>query len=1263
MVDNISKIRLISLNVRGINDAHKRDKLFSWFRKQNADIILMQEVHCTKKSVGKLRYSWGGKSFFSLSNSAHSRGVGILLKKDLPAIIIDYHSDDNGRQIILNIKLKNKMLSVVNVYAPNLEKDRITFFSNLSRWIESKSKSINDIICGGDFNCCLNANDRKPCTHLRDKSRTSLNTFINDLDLVDAFSHQKPDSTDMYTWNNGTIFSRLDYFFVNQNCLSENMNISTNIVISEKIGQRITDHKALILNLAIVTPVRGPGYWKMNTSILNDIEYREYITETLRLHKLQDRNINISESDKWELLKHKIKETSIAYCIQKAKQTKDKIISLEKELNSIPSNTNNDQLINRKIEIEHELNVYYTKEAIGAKIRSKVQYLEDEAINRKLFQNIEINNQRKNAIDLLVCNKKETSCQEEILDAIKRFYKNLYNTKYPNINDINDFMDNVVVSNTLSSSQNEILGKMPSANELESAVKNMNRNKSPGLDGIPVEFYQTFWEEIKDEFIRMMHYCWEIGSLPLSSRTAVISLIHKSGHKGNLKNYRPISLINVDYKLLTYVFASRLHNVLGDIIHTDQTGYIQGRYIGCSVRNIIDIYEYCENESIPGALISIDFEKAFDSLEKDFLFAALQKFQFGQEFQKWVNIFYTDTKLKVKNNGWVSESFDMNRGVKQGCPLSALLFIVAVEFLALSIRNCESINGIMFGDYEHKITQYADDATITVADLDSIKHVFGKIDKYSKISGLVLNTEKTKGIWMGPLKDLGIRKFEEIIWTGNAIKCLGVYIGHNKNQCYKLNWTNKVDTIEKMIRHLKCYKFSLFGKVKVIKQFLLSKFAFHASILCVPDSVKTDINKMFYNFLWGKRDKVKRTTTMRKRIQGGLAMIDLSSYLDALKAAWVPRLLKIQGKWNASFMSICKKLNVTVNYLINMSFKTTTGIAVFKHISKFTAEVLTAFNKCKEIKHFGKLTKNEILQQPLWGNLYFQSENCLFFHQWAKKGLLYVKDLFDDNGMLLQDNKLIDKIGVYPHLFIHIILCKRHIVKQLGYEQYSNAKYINIQPNFKILHANKLHRIVDKKSAFFYNILKSKIEKRGNMETIYSRNFLFENTKVVWQSIYNQKIVLMLAPKMSEFNFKVLHNIIPNGHILSKWNRNINSHCNVCNTVETTVHMLFECRNINRLWFIVSKCLGVDIKWKQIVVGFPLCDDSEKICTYNNIITIVAYCIFKDNMYCKYNNVSSTIENIFMKVRKDLYFYRNVLSKGKLFNTIYYPRLMKELCV
>ena len=148
-------------------------------------------------------------------------------------------------------------------------------------------------------------------------------------------------------------------------------------------------------------------------------------------------------------------------------------------------------------------------------------------------------------------------------------------------------------------------------------------------------FYKKFWPLVSDCFIRCVNDCFEKGEMSHSL----------------IENWRPISLINVDAKMMSKVIASRIKNVLPHIIHHNQTGYIKDRFIGETIRSIYDIMDWTVKENIPGLMIFIDFQKAFDSIEWDFLFKCLEAFNFGSDFLRWVKLFYkTDTKLH--NEQW-----------------------------------------------------------------------------------------------------------------------------------------------------------------------------------------------------------------------------------------------------------------------------------------------------------------------------------------------------------------------------------------------------------------------------------------------------------------------------------------------------------------------------------------------------------------------------------------------------------------------------------
>ena len=173
-MSDTKQLNIISLNTRGLASSSKRSKVFIWLQKQKADIILLQETHCTKGKLKGFKNSWHGLSFYGLTNSPHSRGVGILFGNKLNVNVIDHHDAGDGRRLLVNIEIESKMYTLVTVYAPNVENERHAFFNDLTVWVQTHACNTNDIILGGDFNCCLEDLDRNSKTHLKDKSCISM---------------------------------------------------------------------------------------------------------------------------------------------------------------------------------------------------------------------------------------------------------------------------------------------------------------------------------------------------------------------------------------------------------------------------------------------------------------------------------------------------------------------------------------------------------------------------------------------------------------------------------------------------------------------------------------------------------------------------------------------------------------------------------------------------------------------------------------------------------------------------------------------------------------------------------------------------------------------------------------------------------------------------------------------------------------------------------------------------------------------------------
>ena len=177
------------------------------------------------------------------------------------------------------------------------------------------------------------------------------------------------------------------------------------------------------------------------------------------------------------------------------------------------------------------------------------------------------------------------------------------------------------------------------------AVKSMELGKSPGTDGLPTEFYKVFWKDISPILISSLNRSYQKGKLAITQRRGIISLIPKKDKALNeLKNWRPITLLNCDYKIASKAIASRLKSVLSDLIEYDQSGFLKGRSIAENICLINNVISY--------TLLFVDFEKPYDTIEWSFVRKALEQFGFGSSFINWISLFYTDIQSCIINNGW-----------------------------------------------------------------------------------------------------------------------------------------------------------------------------------------------------------------------------------------------------------------------------------------------------------------------------------------------------------------------------------------------------------------------------------------------------------------------------------------------------------------------------------------------------------------------------------------------------------------------------------
>ena len=593
-----------------------------------------------------------------------------------------------------------------------------------------------------------------------------------------------------------------------------------------------------------------------------------------------------------------IRGFTVKFAKIKAKKRRKDEINLQNKADELlkqsEKNPNDKRLLNELYATKLQLQTLMRQKTKGAILRSKARWQEHGEHNTKYFLSLEKRNHSRKTVTKLKINENEYTCNQfEILQKEKTYYEELYKSqKSGTCNQATSSFFDANNITTLSNDEKLSCEGLVTENECLTALREFKNGKSPGTDGLPAEFYRRFWSELGTDMSASFNYAFSTGTLSISQKRGIISLIPKKNKdKCLLENLRPISLLNIDYKILTKTIAKRMEKVLPNVINPNQTGYIKGRFIGENVRLIHDIMYHTKLTDKPGIAIFLDFRKAFDTIEWCYLKKALQMFSFGPDIQKWFDIIYKDASSCVLHNGHASEFFLLEKGVRQGCPLSGLLFVLGIELLARALQKNPTIKGIQVGNNELKTTQYADDTTVFVRDLDSVPQLIKLLSEFKDISGLEINKHKTEAVWLGSWRNCKEKPFC-FKWPLDPINALGVHFSYETEKAIKLNFTDKIRTLEQTLQSWKRRNLTLIGKINIVKTLGLAKLIYNTSLLSIPKHLIDSINKIIFDFIWdGKTAKIKRKTIIAEKRHGGLKMIDFEIMELALKIAWIKRII------------------------------------------------------------------------------------------------------------------------------------------------------------------------------------------------------------------------------------------------------------------------------------------------------------------------------------------------------------------------------------
>ena len=412
-----------------------------------------------------------------------------------------------------------------------------------------------------------------------------------------------------------------------------------------------------------------------------------------------------------------------------------------------------------------------------------------------------------------------------------------------------------------------------------------------------------------------------------------------------------------------------------------------------------DIIEITKIRKIGGFLVTMDIEKAFDSLDHNFLISTLEKYGFGQNFILWIKILLNDQESCVINGGKTTKYFMLGRGARQGDPISAFLFILALEILFLLIKTKPEIAGLTIFDHCYLYSAYADDTTFFLKDTISIKNMVDTFHLFSEFSGLKPNLSKCEITGIGVLKgvQVAVCGMRCVDLKNDTLKILGTHFSYNEKLKEERNFYTTVTNIQRVLKIWKMRNLTLEGKIVIFKTLAISKIVFQSMITPVPRHIVNELERIQKAFLWkNSSPKIKHETLCNDYKGRGLTNIDSLNKIISLQCLWMRRL------YDNSF----HEWKLIPLFLIKKSF----GSSFKFHSTYFSREIKLNFFHLSIRKSFytGKNILPEILKhhlvflsQYLWYNENIQvDKNSIYLVRFSEKNINYVSQLFRPDGSI-----------------------------------------------------------------------------------------------------------------------------------------------------------------------------------------------------------------------------------------------------------------------
>ena len=902
-------------------------------------ILALQETHLDGALLQDIDTCFGKRlKVLNSQNPTNPRataGVAFVINKTLiaPKEILVYELI-KGRALALKIKWReNEEAVLINVYAPNNRNEHKDFWKTLDTKRRSHSVRRPDFLMG-DFNVTEDPIDRAPARSDDLNAIEALRNLRHSLDLQDTWRHAFPyDRNFTYRANcNGQqIKSRLDRIYTSSAAAKHTFGWKTCQTAVP------TDHWMVMTKYAPAdAPFIGKGRWTWQITSLEDRKLIKNVIErgmTLLndLEKLKQENTCREKANAqtlWTSFKEDIREIAKACSRESRTKITKRIELITKDIHELmnhPDLDEDESIRQNEAFLANELEHLEKTRARDHKdlTRTSLAYQ-----GEKLGGAWSAINKERKPRDLIhrlkIPNTNPPSYEREsrrMAELARNYHNDLQNEGLrlpPNSPEYarksQATLNEIPASQKLPDTPDDESDWEITPEQVKKAIHIAKSGSATGVDGCPYELWKVLdahFEKAKKEEKEGFDIAYaltvvftDIQEHGTDERSGFadgwMCPIYKKKDPTDISNYRPITLLNTDYKILTKVLAIQLMDPIHQLIHPNQAGFIPKRSIFDHIRLAKAIINYAEVMEENGTIVALDQEKAYDKIRHDYLWETLKAFGLPNLFTKTVKSLYQHAHTQVAINGVLSPTFQVTRGVRQGDPLSCLLFDLAIEPLACKLREDPRIKGLSIPGLEEKlvINLFADDTTLYLNENDSFDLVEPILLEWCEASGAKFNIEKTEIIPIGKqehrqavvntrkINSLDHSQLDErihIAKEGEAVRSLGAWIGNNASDLTP--WEVMLDKIKKKLDQWRKSHPTIYGKRLIIQAIIGGHTQFLATAQGMPTHIEDALTQMIKDFIWDHdtSPRIALEHLYKPLDEGGLNLLDIKARNEAIE--------------------------------------------------------------------------------------------------------------------------------------------------------------------------------------------------------------------------------------------------------------------------------------------------------------------------------------------------------------------------------------------